>query len=286
MAERDPILNQPPETVPLSTREPDARATAPVVVVEQQAAPPQPVPVIPVAPPQREPASVEEDVVILISHSPLVYWWPVWLSGYVMAALTYFADDRQALQNTDILIYPHGYLGVIFLLILFTVIVISNVHVRGYASGMVVMTMITTAVILAYFDLWKPVLSWFGKLNVFLNLGAYFWFSTLLFILWFVTVFIIDRFNYMRVTPGQMTSNAILGAASRSYDTENMVFEKHRDDLFRHWILGFGSGDLKITTHGAHSSEISLRNVLFIGSKVNKVQRLIASEPDAPTHLA
>lgn len=284
MAERDPILNQPPETVPLSTAVPQAHATAPVVVVEQQAPRQQPVQPMPVAPPKA--ATTENDVVILISHSPLVYWWPVWLSGYVMAALTYFANDRQALENTDILIYPHGYLGVIFLLILFTVIVISNVHIRGYASGMVIMTMITGAVILAYFDLWQPVLKWLGKLNVFLNLGAYFWFSTLLFILWFVTVFIIDRFNYMRVTPGQITSEAVLGAASRSYDTENMVFEKHRDDLFRHWILGFGSGDLKITTHGAQNSEISLRNVLFIGPKVNKVQRLIASEPDAPTNLA
>ena len=30
-----------------------------------------------------------------------------------------------------------------------------------------------------------------------------------------------------------------------------MVFEKIRQDLFRHWILGLGSGDLRINTMGA-----------------------------------
>ena len=32
----------------------------------------------------------KEDEIVIISHSPMFYWWPVWLSGYVMAALTYF----------------------------------------------------------------------------------------------------------------------------------------------------------------------------------------------------
>ena len=281
MAERDPILNQPPDAVPLQP----ANAAPQVIVVEQPApvaqtvaAAPQPVAVAPSS--VGEPA---DDTIILVSHSPLVYWWPVWVSGYIMAAITYWYGERLAAYNSgDVVIYPGSYLGVIFFLILFSVIVISNVNIRGYASGMVVMTMITAGVILAYFDAWRPVLGWLGHLNVYLNLGAYFWFSTLLFIVWAATVFIVDRASYMRVTPGQMTSEAMVGAASRSYDTENMVFEKHRDDLFRHWILGFGSGDLKIQTHGAHSEEIELRNVLFIGTKVNRVQELIASEPSTP----
>ena len=277
MADRDLILNQPAETVPLST----ANATSPVVVVERQVpAQAPPAPTRSAAPTDRIPA---KDEVILVSHSPLVYWWPVWVAGYIMAGLTYWYGDKfQESNGGDVVVYPAGYLGVIFFLILFSVIVVSNINIRGYASGMVVMTMITGGVILAYFDLWKPVLAWLGHLNVYLNLGAYFWFSTLLFIVWAITVFIVDRASYWRVTPGQMTRESIMGAASRSYDTENMVFDKHRDDLFRHWILGFGSGDLKIQTHGAHAEEIEMRNVLFIGSKVQRVQELIASEPSMP----
>ena len=281
MAERDPILNQPPETVPLSTAAPPP----PVVVVDQPARPAaQPAPQTTVVTP---PAVVDDSEVHdhrelkLVSHSPLVYWWPVWVAGYVMAALTWMDGTPIVSGDRTYLVHPASYLGVLFFLILFTVIVISNIKIRGYASGMVVMTLITTAVIMAYFDAWKPVLGWLGHLNVFMNLGAYFWFSTLLLIVWAVTVFIVDRMSYWRVSPGQMTQEAVFGAASKSYDTENMVFEKHRDDLFRHWILGFGSGDLKIITHGARSEEISLRNVLFVGHKVARVQHLIAEEPNA-----
>ena len=47
-----------------------------------------------------------------------------------------------------------------------------------------------------------------------------------------------------------------------------MGLEKHRRDLFRHWLLGIGSGDLEILTSGATREKIEVQNVLFIGSKV------------------
>lgn len=38
---------------------------------------------------------------IVISHSNLIYWWPVWLAGFVMALITFFDDDR-------VVIVSHG----------------------------------------------------------------------------------------------------------------------------------------------------------------------------------
>src|SRR5262245_30607716 len=32
----------------------------------------------------------------VVSHTPLIYWWPVWLVGFIMAALTYADDSRLA----------------------------------------------------------------------------------------------------------------------------------------------------------------------------------------------
>src|SRR5688572_26237895 len=32
----------------------------------------------------------KEDEIVIISHSSLFYWWPVWFFGYVMAAITAF----------------------------------------------------------------------------------------------------------------------------------------------------------------------------------------------------
>ena len=59
-----------------------------------------------------------------------------------------------------------------------------------------------------------------------------------------------------------------------------MGLEKHRDDLFRYWLLGLGSGDLKIRTSGATREQIDVPNVLFIGRKVVAIQQLIAEEPE------
>jgi hypothetical protein len=59
-----------------------------------------------------------------------------------------------------------------------------------------------------------------------------------------------------------------------------MVFEKHRQDLFRHWVLGLGSGDIQISTTGARRETLNIPNVLFADSKVGEIQKMIAMQPD------
>jgi hypothetical protein len=50
-----------------------------------------------------------------------------------------------------------------------------------------------------------------------------------------------------------------------------MVFQKKRSDLFRHWVLGFGSGDLIIRP--ANSREhIELPNVTFVARRVREIE--------------
>jgi hypothetical protein len=72
-------------------------------------------------------------------------------------------------------------------------------------------------------------------------------------------------------TPGQLTHDAVIGGAQKSYDTRGMVFEKNRQDLFRHWILGFGSGDIEISTTGARREMFNIPNVLFVYAKVGEI---------------
>lgn len=74
----------------------------------------------------------------------------------------------------------------------------------------------------------------------------------------------------------------LFGSGSNSYNAQGMGLEKHRDDIFRHWLLGLGSGDPKIRTSGATHEQIVLMNVLFVGSKVDAIQRLIAEVPEGP----
>src|SRR5262249_13734438 len=51
--------------------------------------PMQPVPVSVV--PDARPGAVG-----VISHSPLLYWWPVWAVGFLMAAVSYWHGDQVA----------------------------------------------------------------------------------------------------------------------------------------------------------------------------------------------
>ena len=68
----------------------------------------------------------------------------------------------------------------------------------------------------------------------------------------------------------------------KSYDTDNMILMKRQDDLFRHWIVGLGSGDLHMETMGGRGVEENVLNVLFVIGKMSKIQRLIATKPDVP----
>jgi len=221
----------------------------------------------------------------IYSHSSLLFWWPVWAAGYIMALLTYWNGKPQQLESIPQAlewVHPSNNLGVIFFLTLFLIILITNFSVRGLASAIVIMGAALLTVVLAYVGLWDEVFRWFGNLTIHLTLGAYFWFSTLMFLTWAITVFGFDRLSYWEVTPGQLTHKMLFGSGSNSYNAQGMGLEKHRDDIFRHWLLGLGSGDLKIRTSGATLEQIDLLNVLFIDAKVKAMQRLIAEVPEGP----
>jgi hypothetical protein len=130
----------------------------------------------------------------------------------------------------------------------------------------------------AFFGWLDTLLGWLGDLNIYMNLGFYVFFSTLIFAVWAVTVFVLDRLTCWKVLPGQLIQQTLLSGASKSYDTRGIVFERVRQDLFRHWILGLGSGDLKIIIGGVRGEPVSVPNVLFVDSKVRAIQALIASQ--------
>ncbi|MGE3821375.1 MAG: hypothetical protein AB7I30_18345, partial [Isosphaeraceae bacterium] len=85
--------------------------------------------------------------VIVYSHSPLFFWWPVWVVGFIMAGITYWVGQSHQVGNDRVWFYPSSNLGVIFFLTLFLVILISNVTVRGLASAVVVLSAVLVTVL-------------------------------------------------------------------------------------------------------------------------------------------
>ena len=199
-----------------------------------------------------EEKAVHDQELVFFSHSNFFYWWPVWAVGYTMALITRF--NGQLVQMPD----GHEYwfhasknLGVIFTLTFLMVILITTVTLRGLSSVVAIMAVAIGALLLAYFGWWEEVLAWMGMVAIYMNMGFYMFFSTLVFIVWAFATFVYDRMDYWKVRPGQITHERVIGGAEKSYDTRGMVFEKHREDLFRHWVIGMGSGDLRISTMGA-----------------------------------
>jgi hypothetical protein len=262
----------------------------------------QPVPVTPVPPHMRE--------IRVYSHSALFYWWPVWAVGFLMALLTWFdghvmavvppgshvqgntlvAPDGKKLpvDATNKPVEPHLYMansknyGVLFAVMLIVIIVISNVPMHGLWSVLVVLgilLLILLAVLIRVDEnrtVWDVISDKWTYLDIRINMGGYLFLSTVLFIIWALTVFVFDRRKYVAVTPGQVRVCQAIGTGEDVYDTTGMTFAKRQDDLFRHWIVGLGSGDLII--HRPSQKDIDMPNVLFVGSKVKEMEDLVRSK--------
>jgi hypothetical protein len=172
-----------------------------------------------------------------------------------------------------------AWMGPVFCVVLLLTVVITNVPLRGLWSFLVLLMMLIVALLITLIpNGWERLLGTLGDLHIYINMAGYLFIATVVFILWAVSVFIFDQRTYMVVKPGQIQVCEHVGASIRTFDTVGMTFEKQRDDLFRHWLLGFFSGDLIVRTAGAERETLRLPNVLWIGWRLEEVQNLLAEK--------
>jgi hypothetical protein len=265
----------------------------------------------PAAAPDAPPVPTE---VRIYSHSLLFYWWPVWVLGLVLALLTWIKGDLMVVVPKHSTIRgakyldekgntveklavvlpdeqkafpeegdPHlnmtihkGY-GVLYAMVLLIVIFITNVPLRGMWSVVVIMAIIMLSIIFQLAGIWDKIIGAFRLLDIRINLGGYIFFSLGLLGLWLFAFFFFDRQLYIIFSPGQLKVCLEIGAGETAYSTIGMTVKKERSDIFRHWILGLGSGDLIIRTAGADSHEFRLNNVLFIKRKLQLIEYMQSS---------
>jgi hypothetical protein len=253
-----------------------------------------------------------EEEVRIYSHSSLFYWWPVWAVGFLMGLLTLIDGHVMAVvpkktqvessrnvdghkEPKDVLIAPAGKLpvdrdknliephllmansselGVIYAMTLIVIIIVSNVPLRGLWSVIIILGVVLLVLVCSLWGIWDEIVRVISLLDIRINAGGYFFISTALFIIWLITVFVFDHRTYVIVTSGQVRVCLAIGAGETMYDTTGMTFSKRQDDLFRHWIIGLGSGDLIIHRSNT-TTEIDMPNVLFVGAKIKEIERLI-----------
>ena len=219
---------------------------------------------------------------IVYGHSALFYWWPLWVAGYIMALLTWLHHDQVIIGGKPELFHPSQNLGVIYTLLFLLLIVITSARVRGMKAALIIAGLAFLTLLFVHLDWWDAILGWLGHQSICMSLGFYLFSSTVLCVIWLVTVFFIDHLSFWRFRPGQVTHEYLGGVVDKSYDTDNMILLKRQDDLFRHWVIGLGSGDLHMQTMGGRGVEMNVENVLFVIGKISRIQRLIATKPDVP----
>jgi hypothetical protein len=270
------------------------------------AKPPVPVTVVP---------SDRTQQVLIISHSAFFYWWPLWAVGFLMAAITYTTGhqvafvppgtqiDREAVVEgldgpRDILFAPRGTRlpvpahpdestiprltmtasnnpGMIWALTLCALLVITHIELRGVWSVIVMLAVGLVSVLLAVFGLWDLFFAAFRGLDVHISASGYLAISAFLLILWLLTFFLYDRRTYMIFSRGQLRVRLAVGLGEMVFDTRGMVVEKQRDALFRHWLLGFGSGDLVVNTAGTNTRQFQMPNVLRIDHQLALIHTML-----------
>jgi hypothetical protein len=65
-----------------------------------------------------------------------------------------------------------------------------------------------------------------------------------------------------------------IGEGEKNFDSFGAVMEKHNDNYVQHIALGFGSGDLSISTHGGESDTITFPNVWRINKVLKEVSKI------------
>jgi hypothetical protein len=251
---------------------------------------------------------------IIIGHSLLFYWWPVWAVGFLMAGITYAGGTYMAIVPggtaavkgrevqgvdgpRDVLVLPAGQtlpldehgvveqpvlrvaqsnnLGSIFVTVLFLVILITNVRLSGVRALVLIIIILLISVTFALLGIWDIIFRLGGSSDIHITGTGYLCMTVPLFLLWLGVFLFYDRMNYATFSRGQFTIHHTFGAGATTYEVQGLSLEKKRDDLFRHWLLGFGSGDLVIRTGGVNARTIELSNVLFVGYKLVTAQRLL-----------
>ena len=229
------------------------------------------------------PETAEVVEVIVYGHSALFYWWPLWVAGYVMALLTWLHHDQAVIGNKPEWFHPSRNLGAIYTLLLLLLIVVTSTKIKGMKAALIIAALAFLALLFVHLDWWEAILDWLGHQTISLSLGFYLFTSSLLLLVWLISVFVIDHLSFWRFRPGQVSHEYLGGIVNNSYDTDNMTILLNRqDDFFRHWIIGLGSGDVHMHTMGGRGVEMNVVNVLFVGAKMFKIQRLIAVKPDVP----
>jgi hypothetical protein len=227
----------------------------------------------------------------IYSHSDLMYWWPVWAVGLVMALWTVLEDHHMAVvpagtvAHGNTLVAPEGVTlqepsvhvtrsplpGVVFALTLLTVLLFVHLWLRGPWALFILVCVVAVLLLISWLEWWSPLVRWFRLLRVHINLGGYLVLAVPLLIAWVVTIFFLDRRTYLILSLSQVRIRDELGDEEKVFDAGAVAFEKKPYDFFRR-LVGWGAGDMIVRVGGPAPRVLEFPNVVAVSRRLAAIE--------------
>jgi len=242
------------------------------------------------SPDTAKPAAAGVPEIRIYQHSPIIYWWVIWSYGFFCALLTFAQGDRLAIgDGKPLFIHPSSWVGLSFTLLLLLVIVATTVRARGI-NALLLILLIGLAAVATYLVMSMPGL-WTTppSLLVHMNLAFYVLVSTVLFAIWFASVFVFDRLSYWRFRGAQVERvqkfASVLGRAPESWSVMHIRLTRYSDNLIAHkflglGILGLGTSDIeaKVTIFGGGHDQFRIENVWRAAEPLRQIHSLMGAK--------
>lgn len=203
------------------------------------------------------------------THSPIIYWWPIWVLGFV-----FFAVSAGVSADSPV----HRIQGLTFVFALIFVIFSTSVRLRGANSVIFGLILAIGGILLAMGNLFEPVAKFLGQMDITMSSTFYLFVAVSVFLMWVLMVFGFDKVRFYEIAPGQVRERVFWGSGDRAESATNVRCRYRADDFLRHRMLGLVvTGDIEITL--GNGEVWFLHNVIFAKRKADQINDLIVTRP-------
>lgn len=218
----------------------------------------------------------------IYEYSDLVYWWAIWFAALVCGLATYLVGEYIQIGDKSLLVHTNPWLGIGFLVVMFSVLIFTQLRARGLHAVIFVMGVAIIGLAVHIWIGWSAIFDQITLIKVHMNLAFYVVVGVISFGIWFYTAIIHARLTYGVVNPGEVGWHSPLTGQFEVYRPLNFHVSKRSDDIIVHKILGLGflglgTGDIevKFDVPGGGSQSHVFRNVWRPGAKILRMEALI-----------
>ncbi len=140
----------------------------------------------------------------IYEYSDMVYWWAIWFAALVGMVLTYAFGESFMIGDKAVKIATSPWLGIGFLLIMFGVLIFTQLRARGIYAVIMLLAIAVIGLLVHMLIGWAFIWDLVTLVKVHMNMAFYVMVFIISFALWVYVTFIHARLTYGVVNPGEI----------------------------------------------------------------------------------